>query len=46
MVCKTTTCELNHSSAIQIVSSSFLFVFLIALVGISLLGEVNSCHID
>jgi hypothetical protein len=44
MVCKTPTCEINHSSAIQIASSSFLLVFSIVLVGISLLGEVNSCH--
>jgi hypothetical protein len=46
MVCVTTTCELNHSSAIPIASTSFLLVSLIALAGISLLGEVNSCHTD
>jgi hypothetical protein len=46
MVCETPTCELNHSSVLQIASSSFLLVFLVALAGISLLGEVNSCHTD
>jgi hypothetical protein len=45
-VCETPTCELNHSSAIQIASTSFLLVFLIALAGISLCSEVNSCHTD
>jgi hypothetical protein len=43
MVCKTPTCELNHSSTIQIASASFLLVFSIVLARISLLGEVNSC---
>jgi hypothetical protein len=43
MVCETLTCELNLSSTIQIASTSFLLVFSIALAGISLLGEVNSC---
>jgi hypothetical protein len=46
MVCETLTCELNHLSAIQIASTSFLLVFPIVLVGISLLGEVNSCPAD
>jgi hypothetical protein len=46
MVCKTPTCELNHSSAIQIASSSLLLVFLIALAVICLLGEVNLCRTD
>jgi hypothetical protein len=46
MVCETPTCELNHSSAIQIISTSFLLVFSIAFTGISLLGEVNSCCTD
>jgi hypothetical protein len=44
MVCETPTCELNHSSTIQIESTMSLLVFPIALAGISLLGEVNSCH--
>ena len=40
-VCETPTRELNHSSAIWLCSSLFLFVFFIAQAGISLLGEVN-----
>jgi hypothetical protein len=46
MVCETPTYEFNHSSAIQIASTSFLLVFSIALVGISLLGKVNLCRTD
>jgi hypothetical protein len=46
MICETPTSELDRSSAIQITSSSFLLVFSIALVGISLLGEVNLCRTD
>ena len=34
-------CEVNHSSANRLLSSLFLLVFLIAQVGISLIGEVN-----
>jgi hypothetical protein len=43
MVCKTTTCEFNHSSVIQIASSLIVLMLSIAHAGISLLGEVNSC---
>jgi hypothetical protein len=46
MVCETPNCELNHSSAIQIASTSFLLVFLMELARISLLGEVNSFFTD
>jgi hypothetical protein len=46
MVCETPTCELNRLSAIQIASSSFFLVFSIALVGINLIGEVNSCRMN
>ena len=33
--------EINHSSAIWLLSFLFLLVFFVAQVGISLLGEVN-----
>ena len=33
--------EINHSSAIWLLSFLFLLVFFVALAGISLLGEVN-----
>jgi hypothetical protein len=46
VVCETPTCELNHSSVIQIAFTLFLLVFSIMLAGISLLGEVNSCRMD
>jgi hypothetical protein len=43
MACETPTCELNHSSAIQVASTSFLLVFSIALQGLAFL--VWSIHV-
>jgi hypothetical protein len=43
MVCKTSTCELSHSSIIQIASYLFLLVFSIALAGIGFFAR--SIHI-
>ena len=40
-VCETPTREINHSSAIWLLSFLFLLVFFVAQAGISLLGEVN-----
>ena len=40
-VCETLTREINHSSAIWLLSFLFLLVFFIAQAGISLLGEVD-----
>ena len=40
-VCETLTREINHSSAIWLVSFLFLLVFFVAQARISLLGEVN-----
>ena len=40
-VCETQLREINHSSAIWLLSFLFLLVFFVAQAGISLLGEVN-----
>ena len=45
-VCEIPTSEINHTSAIWLLSFLFLLVFFVAQVGINLLGEVNRIRVS